>query len=360
MPFLDSHSSDFVETAFARSPTSSSLVPSWLEAKAPTPASSPKTHCRGAVDRPGVPPGTDPQEQPVSQTPGYQQALQEVGLRVANQELTGSPNSQNGTGHTGPDRRDRSHGHSLRPTRDWQRCPTMPTVSWSWGIAYACLDDIESAFPRGRSQFPLGQAAILRVDPRTQPGHRARPPTRRSAVHPLPAVPATNRPGPRPRLVENFDELTPFPTEPARNRSNWGRREVDDPLQELISEVEGIKKEIDQRFHPEKRQRTAQPTRTRDAADPGGPTPGPGSSSAPPLKLVNEDAQLAAPPGCSPAQGTMDDGSPGNFLDETTAMTLDEMFQELGEQGDRGASRTTLASAAGLRRLRTGQPVVAR
>ena len=208
------------------------------------------------------------------------------------------------------------------------------------GIAYACLDDIESAFRGGDLSSPWAKRryyeSILALNQAIELDHQHAEAlfTRYQRFRRL------NRRDLALDSLKDFDELTPLPNGAGEEQVELRRREVDDPLQELISEVEGIKKEIDQRFHPE--DGSEPPNRLEHAMLLTQEQPGRGVFIGTALKLVNEDAQLAASPDVRllKAQWMMEAGI---FLDETTAMTLDEMFQELGEQGDRGASRTTLA-----------------
>ena len=85
--------------------------------------------------------------------PGYQQALQEVGLRVANQELTGSPNSRAALAILAQTAAI-AHMAIRSANKGLAAVPDDANGFMVLGIAYACLDYIESAFRGGDLSSP--------------------------------------------------------------------------------------------------------------------------------------------------------------------------------------------------------------
>ncbi len=338
VPFLDSHSSDFVESAFRT--VTDKLEPRPELARRDTSFTSFLTQKRRTVVPSIARASHLAQILKSSQSnPGYQQALQEVGLRVANQELTGGPNSRAALAVLAQTAAI-AHMAIRSANEGLTAVPDDANGFMVLGIAYACLDDIESAFRGGDLSSPWAKRryyeSILALNQAIELDRNNAEAlfTRYQRFRRL------NRQDLALDSLKQFDELTPLPKGAGEQQIELRRREVDDPLQDLISEVEGVKKEIDERFNTEDGGET--PNRLEHAMRLTEEQPGRGVFIGTALKLINDDAQLAASPEVRllKAQWMMEAGI---FRDETTAMTLDEMFQELGEQGDRAASRTTLA-----------------
>ncbi len=270
---------------------------------------------------------------------GFMQALQEVALRVTNQDLTGGPSSQRALSVLG-DTAAVAHVTIRSANEGLATAPNSSEGFLVLGIAYACLDDIELAFRGGDTSTPwakrryfesilaLNQAIELDKD------NAEALFTRYQRLQRLSRVDLALE------SLKRFDELTRLPKGASEAQIEARRQQIDDPLQRLISNVEPVKKEIQKRFHPE--DGTDPPNRVEYALALTREQPGRNVFIGEALKLINDDVQKAANPEVLllKAQWMMEAGI---FKDEATAMTLDEMFQDLGEQSGQSASRTTLA-----------------
>ena len=112
------------------------------------------------------------------------------------------------------------------------------------------------------------------------------------------------------------------------------------PANEPSSSVEPVRKELERTFHPEDGGDT--PDRFEYAMLLTQEQPGRSVFILAALQLINEDIEKSAGPEALllKAQWMMEAGV---FRDEATAMTLDEMFQDLGDQSGQATNRTTLA-----------------
>ncbi|GEM_PF-445440 len=272
-------------------------------------------------------------------SPNFLQALQEVAMRVANQDLTGGPNSRHALRILG-DTAAVAHVAIRSANEGLSLTPDSSDGYLVLGIAYACLDDIELAFrgadlatPWARRRYfesilALNQA--LELDPNNIEALFIR----------YQRFQRLNRVDLALDSLKRFDELTRLPSGASEVQIEARRQQVDDPLQRLISNVEPVRKELQRTFHPEDGSDT--PDRFEYAMMLTQEQPGRNVFILTALQLINEDVEKSAGPEALllKAQWMMEAGV---FRDEATAMTLDEMFQDLGEQSGQGTNRTTLA-----------------
>ncbi|MDP7274439.1 MAG: hypothetical protein QF363_03095 [Planctomycetaceae bacterium] len=337
-PFLDSHKFDFINTAFRT--VADKLEPrpelaradaaytSYLKPKRPrsVPAIDQATHFAQILKR-------------RRDNPAFQGALQELALRLANQDLTGGSGDLEAMTILA----DTAAVAFLTIRSANEGLTSVPNNSRGFlalGMAYAVLDDIESAFRGGKMNSPsarrryfqtiLALNQVLELDANNTEALFER----------YQRLSRFNRVDLALDSLRRFDTLSPMPKRASEQQKELRRREVDDPLQTMISEVERLKGEIERAFAPETgseppdrlqlaiqltQEQADRPVFIRTA-----------------LELINQDAQLAANPQVRvlKARWMMEAGV---FRDEATATTLEELFQELGEQAGQLDIRTTIA-----------------
>ena len=272
-------------------------------------------------------------------SPRFMQALQEVALRVANHDLTGGPSSQRALSALA-DTAAVAHVTIRSANEGLAATPDSSEGFLVLGIAYACLDDIELAFRGGNTITPWAKRRYFESILALNQAIEIDPDNAEALFTRYQRLQRLNRVDLALESLKRFDELTRLPKGASEAQIEARRQQIDDPLQRLISNVEPVKKQIEREFHPE------------DGKDPPDPIeyallltdeqPGRNVFIGAALQLINDDVQRAASPEVLllKAQWMMEAGI---FKDEATAMTLDEMFQDLGEQGGQGANRTTLA-----------------
>ncbi len=272
-------------------------------------------------------------------SPGFLQALQEIALRVANQDLTGGPSSRRALNILA-ETAAVAHVAIRSANQGLIVAPNSSEGFLVLGIAYSCLDDIESVFRGGNSNTPWAKRryfeAILALNQAIEldPNNAEALFTRYRRLQRL------NRFDLALESLKRFDELTPLPKGADESQVEARRQQVDDPLQRLISSVEPVKKEIQETFHSTTGGEP--PDRIEFALLLTQEQPGRGVFIGTALQLVNDDIEKSGSPEILllKARWMMEAGI---FHDEATAMTLDEIFQDLGEQSGQPASRTTLA-----------------
>ena len=272
-------------------------------------------------------------------SPAFMQALQEVALRVTNQDLTGGPSSQRAL-NVLADTAAVAHVTIRSANEGLAMAPDSSKGFLVLGIAYTCLDDIELAFRGGDTSTPWAKRryfeSILALNQAIELDKNNAEAlfTRYQRLQRLRRVDLALE------SLKRFDELTRLPKGANEAQIEARRQQIDDPLQRLISNVEPVRKEIEKQFHPE--DGADPPDRVEYALALTQEQPGRNVFIGEALKLINDDVQQAASPEVLllKAQWMMEAGI---FKDEATAMTLDEMFQDLGEQSGQGTSRTTLA-----------------
>jgi len=272
-------------------------------------------------------------------SPGFRRALQEVALRVANQDLTGGPNSRRAL-NVLADTAAVAHVAIRSANEGLAIAPDSSTGFLVLGIAYACLDDIESTFRGGNSSTAWAKRRYFEAILALNQAIELDPNSAEALFTRYQRLQRLNRLDLALESLKRFDALTRLPEGTGEAEVEARRQQVDDPLQRLISSVEPVRKELEKTFHSEAGGET--PNRLEYALLLTREQPGRGVFIGTALKLVNEDIENTANPEVLllKAQWMMEAGI---FRDEATAMTLDEMFQDLGEQSAEDTSRTTLA-----------------
>ena len=337
-PFLDKHNNDFIDTAFRT--VGDKLDPrpelarndanytAFLKQKRTIagPAIARATHLAQVLKR-------------RQSNPGFQQALQEVALRVANQDLNGSLSSQRAVTALA-DTAAVAHMAIRAANEGLTVAPNSAEGFLVLGVAYSVLDDIESTFRGGEQSTPWAKRRYFESILALNQAIELEPTSAEALFTRYQRLRRYNRLDLALESLKRFDDITPLPGDAGELQIEMRRREVDDPLQQLIGDVERLRQEINKTFHPEDGGET--PNRIEYAMLLTQERPGQGVFISTALGLVNEDPTLASSEEIRlyKAQWMMEAGI---FHDDSTAMTLDEMFQQLGEQGDRGNSRTTLA-----------------
>ncbi len=336
--YLDSHKFDFIHTAFRT--VADKLEPrpelaradaaytSYLTPKRPrsVPAIDQATHFAQILRR-------------RRDNPAYQRSLQEVMLRLANQDLTGGSETL-GAVTILADTAAVAFLAIRSANEGLTAVPDNARGFLTLGMAYAVLDDIESIFRGGRLNSPsarrryfqtiLALNQVLELDPNNTEALFER---YQRLTH-------FNRVDLALDSLRRFDELSPMPARASEQQKELRRREVDDPLQTMISEVERLKGEIDRALASEDGGQP--PDRLQLAIQLTQEQPDRPVFIGTALDLINQDAQLAANPQVRilKARWMMEAGV---FRDEATATTLEELFQELGEQASQLDIRTTIA-----------------
>lgn len=268
----------------------------------------------------------------------YQAALQEVPTRLANKELIGDIDGVPAISILADTAalaflaiRTANKGLALDPNnaRGFEVL----------GTAYACLDDIENALrgeqvnsPNARRRYfqaILAMNQALVIDPDNAEVLRQR----------FQRYRRFNRLDLALDSLRRYDVLKRLPPDASDEQRALRRRQIDDPLQEMISEVERWRKELQQAFEGTG---DATPGRMEIAMELTREDPSHPVLILLALETINEDPQLASDRQSRllKARWMMEAGI---FHDEATATTLEDLLQAIGEETGQSGNRGMLA-----------------